>query len=166
MALATLAGGTGCSMLKPSLSDDPRAELVKGSGEGEVAPVAKYSVELHPEKGQPTRVQRTITGPITVQQALNETEALKQFRRSMLELHRPLANGAVHRMTIEYDRAAKMVAPEFDYSLQPGDRVIVKEDPTTVLDDLLEQTLGQYNPRKSVATKGRTKSGGFYRVAD
>jgi len=165
VALSTLAAGTGCSMLKPSLNEDPRAEMVKDGG-GAAESTAKYSVELHPLNGQPTRVQRTITGPITAQQALKDTEAMKQFRRSTLELHRPLANGAVHRMTVEYDRAAKMVAPEFDYSLQPGDRLIVKEDASTVLDDVLDQTLGQYNPKKVAGAKGRTKSGGFYRVAD
>ena len=165
LALLALAGGSGCSMLKPSISDDPRAEVVTEGG-GPAGPVSKYSVELHPESGQPTRVTRTLTGPITAQQALKETEALKKFRRSNIELHRPLANGAVHRMIVEYDRTAKMVAPEFDYSLQSGDRLIVKEDPSTVIDDVLDQTLGQYNPKKSSTTSGRTKSGGFYRVGD
>ena len=159
------ASGAGCSVFKPSVSDDPRAEMVKDGGAA-AGPVSKYSVELHPESGQPTRVQRTITGPVTVQQALKETEALKKFRRSNLELYRPLANGATHKMTVEYDRTAKMVAPEFDYNLQPGDRLVVKEDPSTVIDDVLDHTLGQYNPKKSAVATGRTKSGGFYRVGD
>lgn len=165
LLVVAAASGSGCSVFKPAVSDDPRAELSKTGG-GPVGPVSKYTVELHPESSQPTRVERSLTGPVTVQQALKETEALEKFRRSTLELHRPLANGAVHRMTVEYDRAAKMVAPEFDYALQPGDRLIVKEDPSTVLDDVLEQTLGQYNPLASGPEKGRTKSGGFYRVED
>jgi hypothetical protein len=167
LALVSAAStGGGCSMFKPVLNEDPRAEVVKDGGSAAAAPMAKYAVELHPESGQPTRVQRALTGTVTTQQALKETEALEKFRRSKIELHRSLANGAVHRMTVEYDRGKKLVAPEFDYALQPGDRLIVKEDPSTVFDDMLEQTLGQYNPLGSGGSNGRTKSGGFYRVAD
>jgi hypothetical protein len=165
LALSAVSSGIGCSMLKPSLTDNqPRAEVTK-DGAAPAGPVAKYFVELHPTSGQPTRVERSISGPITAQQALKETDALKKFRRSTIELTRPLANGATHRMTVEYDRTSKQVAPEFDYSLQPGDRLIVKEDQSTVIDDVLDHSLGQYNPKK-VGAKGRTKSGGFYRVGD
>jgi hypothetical protein len=160
------AASVGCSVFRPAVSDDPRAEFAaKGGTPG--TPAAKYFVELHPEGGQPTRAERSLTGPLTVQQALTETEALKKYRRSTIELVRPLANGAVHRMAVEYDRSAKMVAPEFDYSLQPGDRIIVKEDTSTIVDDMLDQTLGQYNPRANKKPlSGRTKSGGFFRVGD
>lgn len=171
LALTAATSGLGCSMWKHSLDDDrPRAELITsadGNGGNASQPLAKYYVELHPAKDQPKRVERSLTGPMTIQQALKETGALKEFRRSEIELVRTLPGGAVHRMTVEYDRGSKQVAPEFDYSLQPGDRIIVNEDTTTVVDDMLNKTLGPYNPMKGGAgAKGRTKSGGHYRVAD
>ena len=66
---------------------------------------------------------------------------MSKFRRMDLELYRPLPNGGWHKMRLEYDRGNKQVPPEFDYSLLPGDRVIVTEDPRTIVDDILERAM-------------------------
>jgi hypothetical protein len=85
-----------------------------------------------------------------VQQALDQTKALKKFRRVRLELYRELPQGGGHKIPVQYDRGKKRIDPATDYAIHPHDRIVVTEDTSTVLDDMLE-SLGATN--KSVGSK-------------
>jgi hypothetical protein len=42
-------------------------------------------------------------------------------------------------MVLKYDRQKKLVDPEFDYTILSGDRLIVVQDTTTILDEALDK---------------------------
>ena len=39
------------------------------------------------------------------------------------------------------DQGSDRVAPEFDYAILPGDRIVVTEDPSSFIDDLMQPVL-------------------------
>jgi hypothetical protein len=162
-----LALGCGCSLMQKNESTDPRAELLaaKDATAPDGKPAAKYAVELHyHEAGQrPERVERSITGPVTIQQALSETKADQKFKRFTIDLYRHMPDGGTHKMAVEYDRDGDRVVPEFDYALQAGDRLMVIEDPTSAFEAMIKDTIGPMSLRGG-EKRGRTKSGGFFRV--
>jgi hypothetical protein len=143
MAMLALAacGSTGCAMFGPKPTTELTAEVKpNGVEDGKVeAPPGNFTVEVRPAKGKPIAKEQPLAGPLTVQEALEHTKANKKFNRFNLQLHRPLPDGRVHSMILEYDRTVKHVDPEYDYSIQPGDRLIVIEDTKTMFDDFMEQ---------------------------
>jgi hypothetical protein len=139
-ALALASGLVGCSAFQEKIAPKLNSEIAPAGGPV-VEPAAKYIVEIRPHKGKPQMVEKDLTEPMHVQTALEKTKALDKYRRMDLELYRPLPSGGWHKMKLEFDRANRQVPPEYDYSLLPGDRVIVTEDPRTIVDDALETAL-------------------------
>lgn len=145
------------------------AEVVPPTGPEAAAQEAagKFSVEIRPENGKPQVAERPLTGQMHVQEGLEQTGAHRKFRRNHLELVRKLPNGGVHRIPLEWDSSNRRVAVEFDYALLPGDRIVVREDTTTFVDDMLGTALG---PLGSSAAKNVRKGflgdGGRYHVGD
>lgn len=154
---------TGCSMLGKGPDSKLGAELTKPAL-GAITPgqqPAKYTVIFQPDKGSPQGAERSLTESITLQQALEQAGAFKKFRRIEVELVRSLPNGGIHRIPCEYDRKTKRMNPEFDYALLPGDKLLVKEDTSTIIDDMIETAGGTLGKRY---TSGRSASGGRYRI--
>jgi hypothetical protein len=61
-------------------------------------------------------------------------------------------------MELEFDRDLKRIAPEYDYALLPGDRVVVREDTTTAWDDVMVRALkplGIQPPKKKDPVRER-----------
>ena len=165
-ALLALAacGSTGCAMFQPKASPELTAQVTpNGVEDGKVeAPPGNFTVEVRPHKGKPIAKEQPLAGHLTVQEALEHTKANKKFKRFNLQLHRPLPDGRVHSMILEYDRNAKLVDPEFDYAIQPGDRVIVIEDTKTMLDDFMEQMAVPFGGSERFT--GKDKRGVHYRT--
>jgi hypothetical protein len=138
--VAILSGAGGCSILKDQMKPRLGAEVVPASA-AQAAPKDKYVVELRAEKGQPQIVEQELAAPIHVQQALEQSGAAKKWPRMQVELYRHLPSGGWHRMSLEYDRQSHRIPPEFDYSVLPGDRIIVKEDTANFLDDVMGTAL-------------------------
>ena len=156
---ATLTGCASLGTPKP----DVKSELSKaGPAGGEVAGGAKVDIIFQPDQGQPERMERSLTEPTTVQQMLVQSGALNKYRRIEVELLRPLQNGGSHKIPCEYDRATRQISPETDYALMPGDRVVVKEDPSTIVDDMMRSASGNLGQR--FTTGGRQKTKSRYRV--
>lgn len=155
---------SGCAMFAPKAKTDLAAEVKPdGVEDGKPDPVpGQFTVEVRPVKGQPITKQQPLAGPLTVQEALVHTKANKKFKRFNLELHRPLPDGRIHAMVLEYDRTVKHVDPEYDYSIQPGDKVIVVEDPKTMFDDFLQQLSAPFGGAKRFAGKDNER-GARYR---
>jgi hypothetical protein len=120
-------------------------------------------VALVPVQGKPEIFKMPIGEPITVQEALEKSGALKRFRREKIHLERsvpptgahpaaaqcsgncencahspPAAGVRSHRMEIEFDRSQQAVTPETDYAVYPGDRLIVEEDASNLIDDTFQ----------------------------
>lgn len=160
-AVVAMLGSTGCASLGANglggiLGDDPQAVAAD--------PGSTYQVVFVPTNGKAEGVQRTLSGQMHVQQALEQVGAAKKFRRIQVELMRPLPSGGVHRIACEYDRGSKRVTPEFDYALLPGDRIIVKEDPTNLIDDMLGSALGPIGTKLSGKMHARGEGDSRYQV--
>jgi hypothetical protein len=152
---ATLTGCASLGTPKP----DVKAELSKAGVAGnDVAGGAKVDIIFQPDQGQPERLERALTEPTTVQQLLVQSGALKKYRRIEVELLRPLQNGGSHKIPCEYDLATKQINPENDYALMPGDRVVVKEDPSTIIDDMMRSAGGNLGQRFTTGGRQKTKS--------
>lgn len=159
-ALLAAAAGAGCSTVGTKgiggllgQHDTPAAE-----------PSSSYQVLFVPHEGKAEQVQRTLSGTMHIQQALEQAGALKKFRRIEVELVRPLPNGGFHRIACDYDRANKRVTPEFDYALLPGDRIVVKEDPSTIVDDMLTSALGPIGMKVANRARGRDPKDSRYQI--
>src|SRR5262249_13408342 len=128
---AILSGLVGCSMFKEQATPKLSAEVTHGPTPDGL-PAAKYVVEIRPEKGKPQAIEKPLTEPIHVQTAMDQTGALKKYNRSLISIYRQLPSGGLHKMDLEFDRENKRVAPEYDYAILPGDRIVVTEDPRNV----------------------------------
>lgn len=112
-----------------------------GPGEEEVAQqlpphVPAATVVMVEDSAEPVAAQLPLEEVTYIQGALEKTGLDNRFRRMTIELIRPLESGR-HKISIPYDRVNRGVAPEYDYALQPGDKLVVTEDTSTVLDDML-----------------------------
>lgn len=155
--VAIVSGLVGCSMFKEKATPKLSAEVTPGTApNGPQA--AKYVVEIRSEKGKPQAVEKPLGDPIQVQTALEQTGAIKKFDRAHVEVYRPLPSGGWHKMKLEFDRETHRIPPEYDYAVLPGDRIIVTEDTTTVMDDIMERALkplGITPPKKTNSLKER-----------
>jgi hypothetical protein len=136
--MASLTAAAGCSMFQPK--PELHAEVTpQGVEDGKLQPPpGNFTVEVQPEGGEPVAKEQPLVGHLTVQQALEHTRADKKFKKFKLELHRPLPDGRWHKLVVKYDRDQKHVEPDFDYAIQSGDRLIVMQDTTTILDEALD----------------------------
>jgi hypothetical protein len=158
--LVIAAAGSGCTMLGSkdvgSLLEDDKPV----AGE----PASAYQVIFVPTNGKPSQVVRTLSGQMHIQDAIAQTGADKKFRRIRVELMRPLPSGGIHRVECDYDRATKRITPEFDYALLPGDKIIVNEDPSNLIDDMLKSALGPLGSKMSNKLQRRKELDNKYQV--
>lgn len=140
-ALSTLlllsALTTGCSTLNSDLSSllmlgSPAEQLPQELPPG----VPSVTVVMVAAGEEPVSAPFPIQDITHVQTALERTGLQNRFGRMQIELYRPL-DGGNHKLDIAFDRAKRQVPPGFDYALHPGDRLVVTEDTSTVVDDML-----------------------------
>lgn len=143
LALAVLLGtAAGCSTFKPRQLDvlhlfTPRRP--KPPAEGEPG----YTVTLVPSSGGSESFRMPLEEMVTIQEALEQSGAIREFDRIELFLERTIPNtDRVHRMKITFDRAKHAVTPETDYAIRSGDRLIVKEDASNIFDDTFKAVTG------------------------
>jgi hypothetical protein len=118
--------------------------LLGGRGKpSESAPgPGQCTVELKPGGGQMKLGYLDVGGDSTVQQVLEKTGANRKFSRATVDLYRKLPSGEWHKMPCDYDFGRRQVDPLHDYHVQPGDRVVVSEDTSTGLEDLMKDQKG------------------------
>ena len=138
VALATLAGG-GCATMTlpgfPGLADLPAGP------EAQVAPgMPSVTVEFRSPEVRTKRMQLPYNAGMTVQTALEQSRATKHFRRMSVKLVR--TSPQPHKMDIKYESGKGRVHFAHDYALYPNDRLIVTEDTSTPLDDLISHIPG------------------------
>lgn len=124
---------TGCATLKGD-----QAKLEEG------LPSSQCVVELKPVSGKSKVGQVAIGDDATVQQVLHTSGADRKYSRVKLDLYRQLPTGEWHKMPVEYDVGKKRIDPLHDYHVQPGDRLIVSEDASDGLDDMLRDKVGMF----------------------
>jgi hypothetical protein len=104
--------------------------------------VPKFTVEFHSQRGPAQRLEQPLDGPLVVSDALKKTNAARRFKRMDIFVIRKGADGRGIKMQVDYDRRARNPVAQHDYAIHPGDRIIVVDDPSTVIDDMAGSILG------------------------
>ncbi len=135
LAMSTLPG---CSALQldPSKTDSiwpgtPEAETVQAATS---APTAK--VEIRAAGRSPEFREVPLSAGMCIGDALDETGLTRRFRRMDIHLVRHNQYGMA-KMDSKYEHKMAKVHPRFDYALHAGDHLVVTEDTTTMLHDML-----------------------------
>jgi hypothetical protein len=83
-----------------------------------------------------------------IQDALKHVKAPTRFRRMDVKLIRFVKkdNGTTERakLGVNYDAGKHHVSFETDYDLHPNDRIIIKENPNSELDDMVQAVAGPF----------------------
>ena len=110
-------------------------------------------------------MERSLTEPTTVQQMLVQSGGLKKYRRAEIEVLRQRPSGGGYfTIPCEYDRETRQIDPANDYALMPGDRLVIKEDKSTIIDDIMKSAGGGLGKR--FVTGGKHKAESKYRVQE
>jgi hypothetical protein len=134
---------SGCQTLDSNLAAvlaEPTAEPARAAApeSGD----AVYYIEFRPDRKKPVIVGVPLNEVTYVQGALEKSGALKKFRRAKIEIYRHLPQGGGHKIPIDYNRRNRRVESGTDYAIHPRDRIVVTEDTSTVLDDMIDSMGG------------------------
>jgi hypothetical protein len=129
---------TGCSALQL----DPLATDSLWSGKSEVGAMqaatsaSTVKVEVRAAGRSPEFREVALVEGMCIGDALNETGLTRRFRRMDLHLVRHNQYGMA-KMDSKYEHKMAKVHPRFDYAFHAGDHLVVTEDTTTMLHDML-----------------------------
>ena len=98
---------------------------------------ASITMEIRPAGKKPEMTQLQLDNGTTVQQALEKARLIQRFRRMNVEIMR-VAGDQRAKLDVKYDHTKAQVNQLYDYALHPGDHLIVAQDTSTALDDMLE----------------------------
>lgn len=134
LSAAVLSQSVGCATFtssnKSTLADtEPTVDAVADE-------TPQITVELRFENRKPESVKLPLAEGMHIQQAVEQSGAGKRFRRMKIDLMRPI-NGRLQKLASEYNHSEGMVDPAYDYALYPGDHLIIKKDPSTIVDDMI-----------------------------
>jgi hypothetical protein len=134
---------SGCTTLNLSSSDtmDLPGESPEVLSQTPQPNVPSISMELRASGKKPEISRVPLAGGMRVQQALEQSGAVGRFRRMDVRLMRPVRDTR-QKLEVKYDHGAGSVNPLYDYALHPGDHLVVIEDTSTILDDMLESISG------------------------
>jgi hypothetical protein len=129
---------TGCSALQldPSATDLALTASTDTKAAQAVAPSQVVKVQIRAAGRSPEVQEISWREGMFIGDALDETGLTRRFRRMDLHLLRYNAHGLA-KMDSRYEHKLAKVHPRFDYALHPGDHLVVTEDTTTVLHDML-----------------------------
>ena len=142
MVPVLLGSISGCQTMNTELTSIFGAEPAIANAPPPPADGTKFFVEFRDDGRKPILVPVPLTNVTYVQQALEQTGAFKRYRRAKIELFRQLPQGGGHKLPIEYDRGKNQVPSGADYALHPNDRLVVTEDSSTIIDDMMESLSG------------------------
>lgn len=123
----------GCSTMFQNVStaNTPVDPAVQSAG--------SFFVEMRPAFGKPVVYEGQLDGPLTVQNALDRSGAIKKFRGMNIGLYRVVKeNGRNLKLPVVYNFRSKSVAPEQDYALHPGDRILIDPKSNSPLDQVMD----------------------------
>ena len=111
---------TGCTPL-----------VMSKANEGVVSKAAtsagQYQLRMEMPFGKSETYIGDIDGPLTIQNALERSGAMKKFRAMDVDLFREVEGTyAPLKMTAVFEPGKKMIRPETNYGLRAGDSILVK----------------------------------------
>lgn len=137
--LAILLIGGGCSGL-------PLANRTAEQDAAAAQAGPQYIVELVDENHHAETKKLPLSEGATVQTAIDASHARSKFSRFHVAISRlPAYPGAAPQKLVSgYDHIAKQVPMEYDYSLRPGDRVVILKDSNNSLDDMFGSIINPF----------------------
>ena len=105
--------------------------------------IGQYQMQLIPSRGQPSVEKINITGPLTVQDALEASGAIKKFRGMKISLGRIVKDKSeLLKLPVEYQMRSKSVRDEQNYQILPGDTITVSPLKSDTIDKLIKTATG------------------------
>jgi len=137
-------GMTGAGMTGAGMANGNSATPMNGGAIAQVshnAPLPNAcQVILKDADGKTTRTTLPLDKQRHIQDLLVQSGALKQFSRMDIALLRTTPSGGKQRMNVEFDRSKRAVEMQYDYFIMPGDVLLVNEDPSTIVDDMIKNS--------------------------
>ena len=97
--------------------------------------IGQYRVQLIPGRGKPTVENVDIVGPVTVQDALEASGAIRKFGLMKITLSRiTKENGTLLKLPVDYKVRSKTVPDGQNYNLLPGDTLTVSPKESKALE--------------------------------
>ncbi len=128
---------SGCSTL--NTASNSSAPITSAEGP---APNGRYAVNIFPAFGEERSFQGQIRGNMTVQNAIEESNAAKSLRNSEVKLYRVVqGSGRTLKMPVEMQKNNRSVKFEHDYALHPGDRLVIREKTISGFSNVLSELL-------------------------
>ena len=125
----------GCSVM--DIGGKQTLPLPEAAAMAAPGPAASITMEIRPAGKKPEMTQLQLDNGTTVQQTLEKAKLIKRFRRMNIEVMRVTGEQRA-KLDVKYDHTKARVNPLYDYALHPGDHLIVAQDTSTALDDMLE----------------------------
>jgi len=99
-------------------------------------------VEIRALGEKPKRITMSLEDAGYIQQVLEQTGLVKEFKHMHIELSRKLPDGTRHKLDVHYDAKEDQVVSAFDYALHPNDLLVIREDSASSLHDMLKKLAG------------------------
>lgn len=136
--LLTVSMLTGCSALQldPLGTDSLFSENPEVGTASATTSASTVKVEIRAAGRSPELREVPLSEGMCIGDALDETGLNRRFRRMDIHLLRHNQYGMA-KMDSKYEHKMAKVHPRFDYALHAGDHLVVTEDTTTMLHDML-----------------------------
>ena len=105
--------------------------------------IGQYQMQLIPSRGEPSVERVNITGPVTVQDAVEASGAIKKFGNVKITLGRVIkGKGELLKLPVDYQIRSKSIRPEQNYEVLPGDTITVSPKRSDALDKMIKAVTG------------------------
>jgi hypothetical protein len=143
MLLAPL-GASGCGTVPISVGGLSTAfdGILPSSGRKVAEDEPCFHVEIRPSLGGKVRKTFPLDRDLVLQDAVELSRANRRFAKMNITIYRTDASGRRVKFGADYDYGKRRVKYETDYALHPGDVVVIEEDLSNPVGDLLTRMTG------------------------
>ncbi len=136
-----VVGSAGCSSL-PSASGLPLSATKDAAGASSSAGVC--TVEFHSSSRRTKAAEIPVTPSTRVQDVLQASKALKKYRNPEVVVVRHTQHPSEPNLKLNcrFDRKDRRIAWDSDYSVMPGDRILVREGKGNGVEDAIGSMVG------------------------
>lgn len=144
LLLVSCAVASGCSSL-PATNNLSLVGKDQSAGIS-VEPSGVCTVEMRSAGRRAKTVEVPVTPDTRVQDVLQASKAFKRFHLPEVVLVRQIQkpNQPNLKLNCRYDRRDKKIGWESDYAVMPGDRIMVREDKSKGMGDMLGSVVGPF----------------------
>ncbi|MEX1042252.1 MAG: hypothetical protein WDZ51_16590 [Pirellulaceae bacterium] len=152
-ALLMVLSGLGCQTFSNSGPD-----VAEVGGDMPQQPM--IMVEMQSGESTQKSVKLPLASAPTLQAAVEQSKADHRFKRFHIAISRLPQNSGGQPQTLvsKYDHVSNKIPFDSDYALRPGDRVVIVEDKSSVVDDMLGSFL---NPMRALTGSGQANRSPF-----